>query len=94
MNSNEELPPKGPCLRTTATIARAAASCLGVPLVGVNHAVAHIEIARLDTGFADPVILYVSGGNTMVLSYNAGKYRVFGETLDIALGNMIDLSRE
>ena len=83
-------PGMGPALRVGATVARALASKLGVPLIAVNHAVAHIEIARFLTGLHDPVVLYVSGGNTTVMSYSAGRYRVFGETLDISLGNMLD----
>jgi len=34
--------------------------------------------------------LYVSGGNTQVLAYSQGYYRIFGETIDIAVGNMLD----
>ena len=84
-------PGLGPCLRTGATVARALSSYLNVPLVGVNHSVAHIEIGILKTGAVDPVTLYASGGNTMVTAYAAGRYRVFGETLDIALGNCLDV---
>ncbi len=84
-------PGLGPCLRTGATVARALASYLGVPLVGVNHSVAHIEIGKLKTGVRDPVALYVSGGNTIVAAFDCGRYRVFGETLDIALGNCLDV---
>jgi N6-L-threonylcarbamoyladenine synthase/protein kinase Bud32 len=84
-------PGLGPSLRTGATVARALASYLNIPLVGVNHSVAHIEIGKLKTGVVDPVTLYVSGGNTMVTAFEAGRYRVFGETLDIALGNCLDV---
>ena len=84
-------PGLGPCLRTGATIARALASYLDKPLVGVNHSVAHIEIGKLKTCTVDPVTLYVSGGNTMVTAFQAERYRVFGETLDIALGNCLDV---
>lgn len=84
-------PGLGPCLRTGATVARALASYLDVPLVGVNHSIAHIEIGKLKTGARDPVTLYVSGGNTMVTAFDSGRYRVFGETLDIALGNCLDV---
>lgn len=84
-------PGLGPCLRTGATAARALASYLGVPLVGVNHCVAHIEIGKLVAGAVDPVTLYVSGGNTIVSAFEAGRYRVFGETLDIAVGNCLDV---
>ena len=84
-------PGLGPCLRTGATVARALAAYLNLPLVGVNHSVAHIEIGKLETGAVDPVTLYVSGGNTIVSAFDSGRYRVFGETLDIALGNCLDV---
>jgi universal protein Kae1 len=84
-------PGLGPCLRTGATVARALASYLNIPLVGVNHSVGHIEIGKLKTGAADPLTLYASGGNTLVTAYAGGRYRVFGETLDIALGNCLDV---
>jgi len=84
-------PGMGPCLRTGATVARALSIYLNVPLVGVNHAVAHIEIGRLATGAEDPLTLFVSGGNTIVTGYEAGRYRIFGETLDIAVGNCLDV---
>ena len=84
-------PGLGPSLRTGATVARALASYLDVPLVGVNHSIAHIEIGKLKTGAKDPVTLYASGGNTMVTAFESGRYRVFGETLDIALGNCLDV---
>jgi universal protein Kae1 len=88
-------PGLGPCLRTGATVARALAAYLDIPLVGVNHSVAHIEIGKLETKATDPVTLYVSGGNTIISAFNSGKYRIFGETLDITLGNCLDVfSRE
>jgi N6-L-threonylcarbamoyladenine synthase len=34
--------------------------------------------------------LYVSGGNTQVISYINQCYAIFGETLDIAVGNCFD----
>ncbi|MGQ9565647.1 MAG: KEOPS complex N(6)-L-threonylcarbamoyladenine synthase Kae1 [Candidatus Bathyarchaeales archaeon] len=84
-------PGLGPCLRTGATAARALSSYLKVPLVGVNHCVAHIEIGKLTEQAKDPVTLYVSGGNTIVAAFKARRYRVFGETLDIAIGNCLDV---
>lgn len=78
-------------MRTTATAARALSLLLNVPLVGVNHCVAHVEIGKLAMKIEDPVTLYVSGGNTMVTAFDEGRYRVFGETLDIAIGNMLDV---
>ena len=83
-------PGLGPCLRTAATGARALSLSLGVDLVGVNHCVAHLEIGRKVTGCKDPTLLYASGGNTQVIAYSGGRYRVFGETLDVGIGNMID----
>jgi len=84
-------PGMGPCLRVGATIARALALKLRKPLLGVNHGVAHIEIGRLSTGCKDPVVLYVAGGNTLITGYMDGRYRIFGETLDIAAGNCLDV---
>ncbi|MDD3792495.1 MAG: KEOPS complex N(6)-L-threonylcarbamoyladenine synthase Kae1 [Candidatus Bathyarchaeota archaeon] len=84
-------PGLGPALRTGATIARTLASYLNLPLIGVNHSIAHIEIGKLKTGMNDPLTLYVSGGNTMVTAFESGRYRIFGETLDIALGNCLDV---
>lgn len=62
----------------------------GIPLVAVNHCVGHIEIAKKACGSQDPLVLYVSGGNTQVIGYESGKYRVYGETLDIGIGNLLD----
>jgi len=83
-------PGLGPCLRTVATAARALALSLDRPIIGVNHCVAHLEIGRGVTEAEDPVLLYVSGGNTQVIAFARGRYRVFGETLDIGVGNMLD----
>jgi len=89
-------PGLGPCLRTAATAARALSLALRKPLVDVNHCVAHLEIGRaVFKGCRDPVLLYVSGGNSQVIAFKSGRYRVLGETMDIGLGNMLDkLGRE
>ncbi|KAL6580703.1 Gcp2p [Orobanche minor] len=60
------------------------------PIIAVNHCVAHIEMGRIVTGADDLVVLYVSGGNTQVIAYSEGRYRIFGETIDIAVGNCLD----
>ncbi len=83
-------PGLGPCLRTVGTAARAAAQTLGVPLVGVNHMVAHLEIGRHQSGFASPVCLNASGANAHLLGYHNGRYRVLGETMDTGVGNALD----
>ena len=88
-------PGLGPCLRSAATAARALASRLNVPIIGVNHCVAHVEIGRAMTGCHDPALLYASGGNTQIIAFSNGRYRIFGETLDVGVGNMFDkLGRE
>ena len=84
-------PGLGPVLRIGALVARMLSQLLRVPLVGVNHCIAHIEIGRLICKIEDPLTLYVSGGNTIVSAYESGNYQIFGETLDIAIGNMIDM---
>lgn len=83
-------PGMGAPLRSVAVAARTVALLWNKPLVPVNHCVAHIEMGRLVTGSHNPVVLYVSGGNTQVIAYSHGKYRIFGETIDIAVGNCLD----
>lgn len=79
-----------PCLRAGARFAESLAAKLEKPLIPVNHCIAHIEIGKLAAGASDPVTLYVSGGNTQVIAFAEGRYRVFGETLDIGIGNALD----
>ncbi len=47
-------------------------------------------MGKLVTGARNPIVLYVSGGNTQIIAYSAGRYRIFGETIDIAVGNCLD----
>ena len=83
-------PGLGPALRIVATSARSLALSLNKPIIGVNHCIGHVEVGKLDTGAVNPVSLYVSGGNSQVIAYESGRYRIFGETLDIAIGNCLD----
>ncbi|QLG28028.1 bifunctional N(6)-L-threonylcarbamoyladenine synthase/serine/threonine protein kinase [Halorarum halophilum] len=83
-------PGLGPCLRIVGTAARALARTLDVPLVGVNHMVAHLEIGRYRSGFGSPVCLNASGANAHLLGYRDGRYRVLGETMDTGVGNALD----
>lgn len=83
-------PGLGAPLVSTAIVARTIAQLWNKPLIPVNHCVAHIEMGRLITGASNPTILYVSGGNTQVIAFSRGKYRIFGETIDIAIGNFLD----
>ncbi|KAG8532120.1 putative tRNA threonylcarbamoyladenosine biosynthesis protein kae1 [Bacidia gigantensis] len=83
-------PGMGAPLQSVALAARMLAELWGKEIVGVNHCVGHIEMGREITGAEDPVVLYVSGGNTQVIAYASQRYRIFGETLDIAVGNCLD----
>jgi N6-L-threonylcarbamoyladenine synthase len=78
-----------PCLNIGRNFSKELALKLKVPLIPVNHCVAHLEIGQ-SVGAKDPVLLYASGANTQIIAYAAGKYRVFGETLDIGVGNFLD----
>jgi N6-L-threonylcarbamoyladenine synthase len=82
-------PGLGHALRIGAAVARSLMIQLDKPLIGVNHCVAHLEIGTLYDSI-DPVLLYASGANTQIIAYDGGKYRVFGETLDIGIGNFLD----
>jgi len=86
---------KGPglpnCLQIGATMARYLAFKYKKALIPVNHCIAHIEIGKLKTKCKDPVVLYCSGGNTQIIAFTEGKYRIFGETEDIPIGNALDV---
>ncbi|CAI4221361.1 unnamed protein product [Auanema sp. JU1783] len=83
-------PGMGAPLQVGAVVARTLSQVWCKPIVPVNHCIGHIEMGRLITGADNPVVLYVSGGNTQVISYSNQKYCVFGETIDIAVGNCLD----
>ena len=83
-------PGMGPPLSIGALVARTLSLLYKKPLVGVNHCIAHIEMGRLVTGLQNPTVLYVSGGNTQVIAYSNKRYRIFGETIDMAVGNCLD----
>ena len=82
-------PGLAPCLHAGMAFAKSKSIELNVPLIPVNHCIAHLEIGR-SCGAHDPVLLYVSGANTQIIAYASGKYRIFGETLDLGVGNFID----
>lgn len=83
-------PGMGAPLGAVAVAARTLSLLWNKPLVGVNHCVGHIEMGRAITGAQNPVVLYVSGGNTQIIAYSAQRYRIFGEAIDIAVGNCLD----
>jgi universal protein Kae1 len=103
--SFSQSPGIGHCLRIGAAAARSLSLALDIPLIGVNHCIAHLEIGRLqgkllsepkvdvsnkESVCSDPILLYCSGANTQVIAYEASKYRIFGETLDMGIGNFLD----
>ena len=83
-------PGLSPCLLQGMHFAKELAKKIDKKIVGVNHCIAHLEIGILMTKARDPVLLYCSGANTQIIAYAAGKYRIFGETLDVGIGNFID----
>jgi len=83
-------PGMGAPLASIAVVARTVAQLWNKPIIGVNHCIGHIEMGRLITGAENPTVLYVSGGNTQVIAYSQQRYRIFGETIDIAVGNCLD----
>ena len=83
-------PGMGTPLASVALVARTLALLWHKPIVGVNHCIGHIEMGRLVTSARNPTLLYVSGGNTQIIAYSKQKYRIFGETIDIAVGNCLD----
>lgn len=83
-------PGLAPSLLVGLNFAKELAKQHNIPLIGVNHSICHLTIGDLICGTKDSVYLYVSGPNTQVIAFTGGKYRIFGETLDIGLGNMLD----
>ena len=84
-------PGLGPTLRIGATLARAIASKLRIPLIPVHHAIGHIEIGALTTGCTDPLVVLLSGGHTTIAAFASRRWRIYGETEDITLGNLLDM---
>jgi len=83
-------PGLGHALKVGSLFARSLSLIHKKPIIGVNHCIAHLEVASLVTDAKDPVLLYCSGANTQVIAYDGGKYRIFGETLDTGIGNFLD----
>jgi N6-L-threonylcarbamoyladenine synthase len=65
----------GPCLRSVAVVVRMLSQIWNKPLIGVNHCVGHIEMGRVVTNAENPVVLYVSGGNSQVCRNAAKKWQ-------------------
>ena len=80
----------GNALKVGAVTARTLSLKNEFPILGVNHCIAHIEIGKVLTNATDPITVYASGANTQIIGFENGKYRVYGETLDIGIGNLLD----
>ncbi len=83
-------PGLGPCLHVGIKVAKEIAKDLNAELIGVNHAIAHLTSGHLFTKAEYPIYLYLSGANTQIIALEEKRFRIFGETLDIALGNALD----
>jgi N6-L-threonylcarbamoyladenine synthase len=83
-------PGLGHALRVGVRVAKTIALKFDIPIIGVNHCIAHLEIGRFLTNAKDPILLYASGANTQIIAYESGRYRIFGETLDTGIGNFLD----
>jgi len=84
-------PGLGPCLRVGATVARAIAGFLSVPLFPVHHGIAHLDLAISTTKARDPLGVLVSGGHTCIVVHFGSRWLFYGETQDITLGNLLDM---
>lgn len=84
-------PGLGPTLRIGATIARALSYRYNIPLYPVHHAIGHIELVKTFFSLKYPLIILVSGGHTTITGFVDKRWRVYGETLDITIGNLFDM---
>jgi len=83
-------PGLGPCLRVGAVAARSLASYFGKEIVPTNHAIGHIELGRWLGALRDPLVLLISGGHTVIAARSIEGWRIYGETLDLTLGQLLD----
>lgn len=81
----------GNSLKIAGLVAKTLSLKYGVDIIGVNHIRSHLEIGKMLTGFDDPLFLNITGVNSQVIAKDdKGKYKVYGETEDIGLGNVLD----
>ena len=79
-----------PSLHETLRAAIEISKDLKVPLIGVNHCIAHLSSAHFFTPAKNPVYIFASGANTQIISLEDNKFRILGETLSSGLGNALD----
>jgi N6-L-threonylcarbamoyladenine synthase len=72
--------------------AKALALSMDKPLIAVNHLEAHALTARLVEGTKFPfLLLLISGGHCQLMAAEGvGKYRLYGATIDDAVGEAFD----
>jgi len=72
--------------------AKGLALAAGKPLIAVNHLEAHALSARLSAGLEFPfLLLLISGGHCQLMAAEAvGRYRLYGATIDDAVGEAFD----
>jgi len=83
-------PGLGPCLHIGLQAAKEYSKELNTDIIGVNHAAGHLNLGQWLTKTKDPVYLYLSGANTQIIAVENKRFRIFGEALDIAIGNALD----
>lgn len=83
-------PGLAPALKIGRNKAVEIAQKLNVPIVGVNHPVGHLSSGLFWSKAKNPIFVFVSGANTQIISKEGNKFRIFGETLDIGIGNALD----
>jgi N6-L-threonylcarbamoyladenine synthase len=83
-------PGLGPCLRVGAVVARSLASFFDKQIVPVNHAIGHIELGKFLGRLEDPLVLLISGGHTAIAARGGDGWKIYGETLDLTLGQLLD----
>ncbi len=84
----------GNCLKVSCAVARYLSTKLSLDIICVNHAHAHLEAGRITLGLEDPLVLYLSGGNSQIIvslkDEGIERFKVLGETTDIGIGNLFD----
>ena len=72
--------------------AKALALAAGKPLIAVNHLEAHALSVRLAAGTPFPfLLLLISGGHCQLMAAEGvGRYRLYGSTIDDAVGEAFD----
>ncbi len=83
-------PGLSPCLLEGMRFAKDLSKKLNVPLIPVNHLIAHLEIGRLFSKAKDPIFILATGANTQIISLEGDRYRITGESMDIGIGNALD----